>query len=89
MTIVSERLGERICEFLAERELSRIEKEFQFDLRQRLTPGTSALILVVETDAPDKAVGAMSKFGGTVLASSLPEARESKLRKALHDPTSD
>ena len=41
-----------------------------------LKPGTSALFLVVEKVTPDKAVEAMSKYGGTVLKTSLSEDDE-------------
>ena len=48
-----------------------------------LQPGTSALFLVVEKVTPDKAVAAMSKYGGTVLKSSLSEDTEEELQEAL------
>jgi uncharacterized membrane protein len=48
-----------------------INKEFQQQVRDMVKPGTSALFLIVEKVTPDKAVEALSKFGGTVLKSSL------------------
>ncbi len=48
-----------------------------------LQPGTSALFMVVEV-TPDKAVEAMSKFGGTVLKSSLSNESQRELQEALH-----
>jgi uncharacterized membrane protein len=47
-------------------------------------PGTSALFLVLEKVTPDKAVEAMSKYGGTVLKTSLSKADEKELQDALH-----
>jgi len=47
-------------------------------------PGSSALFLVIEKATPDKAVAAMSKFGGTVLKTSLSEEDTAKLQEALH-----
>ena len=47
-------------------------------------PGTSALFLVIEKVTPDKAVEALSKFGGTVLKSSLSKDAEHELQDALH-----
>ena len=47
-------------------------------------PGTSALFLIVEKVTPDKAVEAMSRFGGTVLKSSLSKEQEAELQAALH-----
>jgi uncharacterized membrane protein len=39
---------------------------------------------VIEKATPDKAVAAMSKFGGTVLKTSLSEEDTAKLQEALH-----
>ena len=47
-------------------------------------PGTSALFLMLEKVTPDKAVEAMSKFGGTVLKTSLSKDDEKELQDALH-----
>jgi uncharacterized membrane protein len=65
-------------------EKSGLDKEFINQVRNMLTPGTSALFLVVEKVTPDKAVEAMSKFGGTVLKSSLSKESEKELQEALH-----
>lgn len=61
-----------------------IDKEFQQQVRDMLKPGTSALFLVLEKATPDKATAAMSKFGGTVLKTSLSKEAEDKLQEALH-----
>ena len=61
-----------------------ISKEFQSQVRDLLQPGTSALFLVIEHATPDKAVESLSKFGGTVLKSSLPKETEAELQEALH-----
>ena len=61
-----------------------IDKAFQDQVRDMLQPGTSALFLVVEHATPDKAVEAMSKYGGTVLKSSLSKEQEAELQKDLH-----
>src|ERR1044072_928873 len=53
-----------------------INKEFQSQVRDMLQPGTSALFLIVEHATPDKAVEGLSKFGGTVLKSSLSKEAE-------------
>ena len=52
-------------------EKSGVDKEFQRQVQGLLQPGTSALFLVVENVTPDVAVDALSRFGGTVLATSL------------------
>ena len=40
-------------------------------MQDLLRPGTSALFLVVEHVTPDRAVHALSRYGGTVLTTSL------------------
>jgi uncharacterized membrane protein len=65
-------------------EKSGIDKEFQRQVRDLLQPGTSALFLVVEKVTPDKAVEALSKYGGTVLKSSLSREAEEQLQEELH-----
>ena len=68
----------------AKLEKSGIDKQFQQQVRDMLQPGTSALFLVVEKVTPDKAVEAMSQYGGTVLKSSLSKETEAELQEALH-----
>ena len=55
---------------------SGIDREFQDQVRGMLKPGTSALFLMVEKVTPDKATEAMSKYGGTVLKTSLSKEGE-------------
>jgi uncharacterized membrane protein len=61
-----------------------IDKQFQDQVRDMVQPGTSALFLVVGKVTPDKAVEALSRYGGTVLKSSLSKAQEKELQDALH-----
>ena len=49
-----------------------------------LQPVTSALFLMLEKVTRDKAVEAMSKYGGTVLKTSLSKDDEKALQDALH-----
>jgi len=63
---------------------SAVDKQFQEQVRDMLQPGTSALFLVIEKVTPDKAVEALSKYGGTVLKSSLSKETEAELQEALH-----
>jgi uncharacterized membrane protein len=46
-------------------------------------PGTSALFLMLEKVTPDKAIEAMSKYGGTVLKTSLSKDDEEAVQEAL------
>jgi uncharacterized membrane protein len=61
-----------------------IDKQFEDQVRGMIQPGTSALFLMVEKVTPDKAVEAMSKYGGTVLKTSLSKDGEQELQEALH-----
>ena len=61
-----------------------IDREFQDQVRDMVKPGTSALFLMVEKVTPDKAVDALSHYGGTVLKSSLSKEGEKALQDALH-----
>jgi uncharacterized membrane protein len=61
-----------------------IDKQFQEQVRDMLQPGTSCLFLLLEKVTPDKAVEAMSKYGGTVLKTSLSKEDEAELQQALH-----
>jgi uncharacterized membrane protein len=63
---------------------SGVDKEFQDQVRGLLQPGTSCLFLMVEKVTPDKAVEAMSKYGGTVIKTSLSKEGEQELQEALH-----
>ena len=61
-----------------------IDKQFQDQVRDMVKPGTSALFLMLEKVTPDKAVEAMSKYGGTVLTTSLSKEGEADLPDDLH-----
>ena len=61
-----------------------IDKQFQDQVRDMVKPGTSALFLMLEKVTPDKAIEAMSKYGGTVLKTSLSKEDEKELQDALH-----
>ncbi|GAA3383629.1 DUF1269 domain-containing protein [Cryptosporangium minutisporangium] len=63
-----------------------VSKQFEEQVRDMLQPGTSALFLVVEKVTPDRAVEALSRYGGTVLKSSLSKDAEAELQDALHGP---
>jgi uncharacterized membrane protein len=60
-----------------------IDETFQQEVRDMLQPGTSALFLVVSKVTPDKAIEALSKYGGRVLKTSLSEDAEQQLQEAL------
>jgi uncharacterized membrane protein len=61
-----------------------IDKGFQEEVRDMVQPGTSALFLVVDKITPDKAIEALSKYGGRVLKTSLSSDAEREIQEALH-----
>lgn len=61
-----------------------IDRAFQDRIRDLLKPGTSALFMIIEKATPDRAVAALSQYGGTVIKSSLSEDAVAKLQEALH-----
>ena len=63
---------------------STIDKQFREQVRDMLKPGTSALFLMLEKVTPDKAIEAMSQYGGTVLKTSLSKDDERALQEELH-----
>ena len=77
-------VGAGLGALLGKVEKTGIDREFQEQVRDMVRPGTSALFVVVEKVTPDKAVEAMSRFGGTVLKSSLSKDAEHELQDALH-----
>jgi uncharacterized membrane protein len=60
-----------------------IDKAFQQQVRDYLQPGTSALFMVIEQATPDKAIAALSQYGGTVIKTSLSNDDTKKLQEAL------
>lgn len=63
---------------------SGIDQQFQDQVRDMLQPGTSALFMVVEKVTPDKAIDALSRFGGKVLKTSLSEEATAQINEELH-----
>jgi uncharacterized membrane protein len=62
---------------------SLVNREFATKVRDLLQPGTSALFLMVEHVPSDKVVNALSRYGGTVLRSTLDSKTEAELQEAL------
>ena len=64
-----------------------IDQQVQQQVRDMLKPGTSTLFMIIEKATPDKAIAAMSKYGGTVLKTSLSDEDTKKLQEELHGAT--
>ena len=77
-------VGAGLGALLGKVEKTGIDAAFQDQVRDMVRPGTSALYVVVEKVTPDKAVEGLSKFGGTVLKSSLSKDAEHELQHELH-----
>jgi len=60
-----------------------VDKEFRDQVREQVQPGTSALFMVIEKATPDKAIAALSMYGGTVIKTSLSDEDTAQLQEAL------
>ena len=55
----------------------------------QVTPGTSALFMIVEQMTTDRALEALSKFGGNVIKTSLSEETTKQINDELHGGSAD
>ena len=60
-----------------------LDDKFMKDLAGTLTPGTSALFVLVRKATPDKVLEELKGTGGTILKTSLSHDDEAKLQAAL------
>ena len=60
-----------------------INDDFMKQLGATLTPGSSALFVLVRKVTPDKVVDEVKQYGGTVLRTSLTKEDEASLQAAL------
>ena len=61
-----------------------INRAFQQQVRDMVTPGTSALFLFISASNPDRALALLSNFGGHVVEVSLSDKQETRLQHAVH-----
>lgn len=66
-----------------------ISDEFMKNLAKRLTPGSSALFVLVDSTITDKVLDELRGTGGVILQSSLSHADEEKLQEALNDQNNE
>jgi uncharacterized membrane protein len=64
-----------------------IQKKFVKEVADAITPGTSALFVIVRDSDPNAALAALRPYKGTVYHSSLDPEDEESLRRALKDRT--
>jgi uncharacterized membrane protein len=62
---------------------SGIDDEFRSRVQQVLKPGGSAVVLIFDRVAPDKALAALAPYGGEVLQTTLSREVEGEIRAAL------
>jgi uncharacterized membrane protein len=60
-----------------------INDDFMKTLGEKLTPGSAALIVLSQSNAPDKVLERVAKYGGEVIQTSLSNDQEEHLRSAL------
>jgi uncharacterized membrane protein len=60
-----------------------VNDDFMKELGAKLTPGTSALVLLIRKSTPDKLLPRIEHFGGHVIQTSLSDEEELRLRTAL------
>ncbi len=60
-----------------------IDDKFVKQLSEKLTPGTSALFVLLRSFTADRVTPELAKFGGTILRTSLSVDAETKLQAAL------
>lgn len=60
-----------------------VDKKFEEDIVKALTPGSSAIFLVVKDANADYAIAALREYKGTIYQTSLSEEAEESLRAAL------
>lgn len=65
-----------------------VDKKFVKDVSDALTPGSSALFIVIRDAQPSYAVGVLEKYHGKLLQTSLPSELEDELRKEIEKPAS-
>ncbi|MGY0574831.1 DUF1269 domain-containing protein [Bradyrhizobium sp. RDM12] len=66
-----------------------INDNFMKDLGAPLKPGNAALFILVKNMTPDKVLREIQDAGGTVLKTSLDDAKEQKLREVLAKATAE
>ena len=60
-----------------------VDDSFLKELGEKLEPGMAAVIVLVRRSTPDKVLPEISRFGGTMLQSSLDDDAEARLSEAL------
>ena len=70
---------DRISAILA----SSTDAEFLTDVEASLTPGSSALFVIVSADTSESVIAELANIGGTLLKAPLPEAAHQQLKNIV------
>jgi len=62
-----------------------VDDNFIRSAAEKLTPGSSALFVLVRKVQPEKVIAELSKFKGTVIKSSLSPEQEARLQEAISE----
>ncbi|HZJ10447.1 MAG TPA: DUF1269 domain-containing protein [Trueperaceae bacterium] len=62
-----------------------INDDFIKKMRAKVTPGTSALLLLASTQAPDKVADALRHLGPELISTNLSEEQEARLRELFEE----
>jgi uncharacterized membrane protein len=76
-------VGAAVGEIIKVVEKIGIKEDFIKEVADTLKPDSSAIFVLVRKGIPDKVVEELSKFGGTLLRSSLSPGNEEELRRIL------
>ena len=60
-----------------------IDKGFVEDVSEQLSPGSSAIFIIVQEDTPDNALETMKQYNGKLYYTSLPKETKAQLRQAM------
>ena len=60
-----------------------IDKDFVKDVSEQLSPGSSAIFIIVRDETPDVALETMKQYKGKLYYTSLPDETETQLRQAM------
>lgn len=63
-----------------------INDDFIAEMRSKITPGTSALLLLASTQAPDKVADEIRHLGPELISTNLSAEQEARLRELFEEP---
>ena len=81
--VLGDTVGEGLAGLLAAIEAAGVDGGFQDEVREMVTPGTSALFTVIDPPL-EPAVDALSELGGSIVVARLSTSGERRMRRALH-----